>query len=71
MQANQPLKLPVQIVEIMKAKVADCLELLETTLSSQKSQFIMGSSFTAADIMLGHGMKNAKVTCICKKSCYS
>ena len=44
-----------------RARVAEGLKVLEETLASQKTDFILGPELTAADIMIGQAIKNAKV----------
>ncbi|KAK9838853.1 hypothetical protein WJX74_004573 [Apatococcus lobatus] len=49
-----------EVVPVAKGRVADGLRVLEKTLALQKTDFILGSQLTAADIMIGQAIKNAK-----------
>ena len=51
----------MQIVGFCKEKLGDCLKVLDTTLASQQGDYILGDMFSAADIMLGQGLKNSLV----------
>lgn len=55
------ISLRLQVLPVVRGKVADGLSVLETTLAAQNSDFILGAELTAADFMIAHAVKDAQV----------
>ena len=51
----------VQVVEFAKAQARAALALIEKELERHGQPYILGSDFSAADILLIHGLRNATV----------
>ena len=50
----------LQVLPVVKDKVADGLRVLKSTLAAQEGGFILGAELTAADFMIAHAVKDAQ-----------